>query len=193
MIVVGWLLLGLVALCLGLVLVLVATPLHLRLEGEAGQTSRLVLDIRTLWGLSPRLRLVDTDRQREKKKKPKTKTKREKKARKHWSPPGGRQAMWRLAQGLPDLLRGEVAKIHLDTLELQGRFGTGDPADTGRLYGLLTPFIYGMPRQTVALAIAPDFNHRCLEGGGVIALHLTPIALTFPVIRLLWDVYVRPS
>ena len=194
MAVIGWILLGIVGVSVAVIVILLATPLHLRLEAEAGDAARLVVDARTLWGLSPRLRLVDTDRPREATPRHREKAKKtgRDKRDKGWSMPGGRAAMWRLAEGVPGLLRGELARIHLDRVDVEARFGTGDPADTGRLYGLLTPLVYAVPHPAAALRLTPDFTRRCLEGHGEAALHLTPVALTCPVIRLVWNVYVRP-
>jgi hypothetical protein len=184
---VGWILLGLLALGLGAVLVLLATPLHLAFAAEAeGVHGRLVLDARTFWGLAPRLRVLDTARPRKPDKaKPEEPRKRQSGTRKRRGPTLTFERVQRLAAGVPDLLGGELARIHLDQLSLDARFGTGDPAETGRLYAL--------PGRACALTLVPDFNRACFEAKGEAALHFTPAALTVPVIRLAWNVFVRPA
>lgn len=196
MMVLVWILIGLFALVLGGVAVLIATPLHVHLTGKAGDgENRLVLEARTLWGLSPAVRVVDTDRPRKAKteKRKDRKPSRKAKKRRHRGPAITPERLRRAARGMPDLLAGEIARLHVDRLSLETRFGTGDPADTGRIYGWLTPLIYGIPRSSDALSIVPDFDRACLVANGEAAVHFTPVALGGPVIRLAWNVFVRPT
>lgn len=194
MAVLGWILLGLLALCLAVVVILVATPMHLRVEAEAGERTRIVLDMRTLWGVSPRLRLVDSDRPGGwRPDRPSKRKRRGKRDGGGWSLPGGPGTARQLIRGLPEVVRGEFARIHVDRLELDARFGTGDPADTGRLYGYLTPLAYALPARRVSVILRPDFANACFQGRAEAALHLIPGALVWPLLRLAWQVFVRPS
>ncbi len=180
--------LGLIAAALlGVVLlvaiVLVATPLHLAVEAESGDATRAELSLRTLWGLSPALRLpLDTGRRRRQRSK----------RRKRRS--GGRRNRW-FGEGiaLPRLssLRGLFARITFDRLELDLRFGTGDPAETGWLYGYLTAFAHALPVRAGAIRLRPDFGAAVVAGRAEARLHFTPLALVVPIVRILREVTRR--
>ncbi len=163
-------------------IVLVATPLHLALLAESGAAARAQLSVRTLWGLSPALRLSpDTGRTwRERPKRRKRKRK-----------PGRRRKPW-LGRGmaLPRLasLRALIERITVDRLALDLRFGTGDPAETGWLYGYLIALAHAVPIRTGAIRLHPDFGAAVVEGRAEARLHFTPLALVFPTIRVLRDV-----
>ncbi|SMH49273.1 DUF2953 domain-containing protein [Maritimibacter sp. HL-12] len=193
----GWILLALLALVLLAVGLLAATPLHLRLAAESGRAQgRVTLEARTLWGRTPPVRLLDTDhpgaKARREARRPARRRDRETKD-KGWSPPISWEQTRRIAQGVPVLVAGEAACIHIDRLDLDARIGTGDPAETGRLFGYAAPLLYGVVRETVALRLTPDFERATFEGRADLALHLTPIALLGPIIRLAWSVFVRPT
>lgn len=82
-----------------------------------------------------------------------------------------------------DLLRC----IHLRSAKVSAQFGCHDPADTGHLYGLLTPVIYGAGgAAAVDLDVAPVFDRECLEGMASIDVSVRPIALVPPAARLAW-------
>jgi hypothetical protein len=193
----GWILLALLVLALAAGLVLAATPLHLRLVAEGGaERVCVVLEARTLWGLAPAVRLVDTARAgKPARRAPKRRDQiRRAKARSR----GGSDRIsasrvMRIAGGMPQLIAGEAARIRLDRLDLDARVGTGDPADTGRMFGYAAPFLYGITRDTVSLRLVPDFDRAVFEGKAELALHLIPVALLGPVIQLAWAVFVRPA
>lgn len=190
----GWILL---VLALGAGVALAATPLHLRLvaEGRAAQV-RVVLEARTLWGLTPAVRLLDTARAG----KPgqsghaqSDRTRHPKKRSRVRSDRVSRSRVMRIARGMPRLIAGEAGRIRVDSLDLDARIGTGDPADTGRLFGYAAPLVYGIARETVSLRLIPDFDRAVFEGRAELALHLIPIAVLGPVIQLAWAVFVRPT
>ena len=200
MAVLGWILLGVLALCVFAVMILVATPLFLRLSADAGAGARrrVVLEARTLWGLTPPLRVIDSDRPRKNARKtdatpPRPGKRKRKSGDGRWRIPRPRVGMRRLFEAGTQIIGDELARIHLDRLDLDARIGTGDPAETGRLYGYLTPLIYGLPRERWRLAVRPDFDRAVFEGRAEIALHLVPVALLGPVIGLIWNIYVRPT
>ncbi len=77
-----------------------------------------------------------------------------------------------------------VRSFTIRSLRAQGRFGTGDPADTGRLFGRIQtvhPALYATDRVTVD--IEPDFDRRVLVGEGAITLRVTPLRLAWVSMR----------
>lgn len=194
-----WVLLALVAVLLLLFLAVIALPVHLRLRAEAGEAGRVCVDMWLFGGLTPRLRIVDSARprkQRPREAKPGLEEKKaEKSARKRgrWRMPGGRRTVMRLVKEVPRLIGGEFRRIHIDRLEVDCDFGLHDPADTGQLYGYLTPLIYASGSRKVSVNLRPDFTRARLSGAAQAALHLTPGSLAIPVIRFGWRVFVARS
>ena len=173
---------GLLGLVGVLVIVLVATPLHLALRAQAGGATRMEVSARTFWGLSPALRLPVGEKLRRR-------GREERKRRRKWA--GWRSAGWRgKGFALPRLssLRALLDPISLDRLELDLRFGTGDPAETGQLYGYLTALAFALPVHTGAIRLRPDFDTAVIEPRGEARLHFTPLALVMPTIRILRDI-----
>lgn len=175
--------LGCVVLLVG---VLVATPMHLRLSAEAGAQFRVRAEVRTLWGLSPGLKIEtgsgggDTPGPHRQSRRRREDRKREKAAR------GIMDAdkLFQLLHAVPEALLTAVRRIHIDRLRLRTAFGFEDPADTGRAFGMLTPVIYGLPCDCAEVIVEPDFDGRRFEGSADVSLHLTPLAVAWPVLRL---------
>ncbi|MBR9652178.1 DUF2953 domain-containing protein [Thalassovita aquimarina] len=173
---------GVLALLTAIVL-LAALPLRIALTGEAGAVARLRVTIGLMGGMAPGLVVYDSARPR----KP-----RKKKARKKPKRRKGRtgKGSVRLAGEFPVLLRGLLRQIRFEEFRLQGRFGLGDPADTGTVFGMLSPILYGLPaRRGVTIALAPDFDTACLDGQLRAALRITPITLLPPILRFVWRVF----
>jgi len=197
-----WIILALVGVILLLVLAVLALPVHLRLRAEADEAAaRVRLDIRLFGGLTPPLAVFDSARPRKERptevqaKPAEEPEERAKPARKGggFRLPGGRRTAMRMVREIPGLIAGEFRRIHLDGLEVDGDFSLGDPAETGMLYGYLTPAIYGPRSEKVRLNLRPDFGRARLSGTALAALHLTPGALAIPVIRYGWRVFVARS
>lgn len=87
-----------------------------------------------------------------------------------------------------DLVVDLLGRIQFNRLSVDGRFGTGDPAETGEIYGSLTPLIYraesSFPR--LSIEIQPVFGAACLEGQIIGRLRVTPLALVPPLTRFGW-------
>ena len=83
-----------------------------------------------------------------------------------------------------------VACIRFDAARLDMRFGTGDPAETGQVFGMLTPLIYGTaasPR--LCINVEPDFDQHVLRGQAELNLSVIPAHLLAPAARLGWTVF----
>lgn len=86
-----------------------------------------------------------------------------------------------------------VSVFRFRRLFLYLRFGCSDPADTGHVFGLLTPVLYGascLPRTD--LRIVPVFDRAALDGEAEFDVSFVPVALLPPVLRLGWS-FLRPK
>lgn len=78
-------------------------------------------------------------------------------------------------------MRASLASLTLREVSLWARFGTGDPAGTGELFGrfqAVLPPVYASRRARVDLT--PEFEEAVFEGGGSLTLRARPL-------RLLWE------
>lgn len=88
--------------------------------------------------------------------------------------------------GIPAAVRGVLREIRIVRLWANGAFGLGDPADTGLVYGLLTPLIYGARGNAVRLNVRPDFDRLCAEGDLDAIVQVTPVRLVPVAARFAW-------
>jgi hypothetical protein len=86
---------------------------------------------------------------------------------------GTRGVVPRLRRLLIDLL----SQLHWENLYLHVEFGFDDPADTGRVYGLLSPLLVAMAGTGIEVRCEPDFGRTCLAGSVEAAFRLRPIAI----------------
>ena len=161
-------------------LVLGATPLvcEFRLSRDPELRFRVLLSF--LGGRTPSIAVVDSDRPRKTREKPEAPKPKRDRARRR-----GR----RITLGtITDLVRQVLAAIHIRHLSAKGRFGTGDPAETGQIYGLLTPLIYGFAPTAPRLEIdvTAVFDAPCLEGELSGQVDVVPFALIPPFARFGW-------
>jgi len=199
-----WALFGLAALLLGLLVLALATPIHLAVTAECDDgAARFLLRLRLFGGATPWLRLVDTARTVgglrpessasgwRGKNKDKT---RNKAARSGFRGRFGKRlakgAGWRLLRALPQFVKRELRRIHLDRLSVEGNLGLGDPADTGRLFGYLMPLNHALRLPRARIDLRPDFTRLRCDGRAEAALRLVPLALLIPLAQLGWRVYV---
>ncbi len=161
---------------------LAVLPVRFAMTGEIGAAARLRLTIGLLGGAIPALTLYDSAKPGKPREK---KTQKEPKRRKGWRGKGSA----RMAGEVPALLRGLLRQIELEEFRLSGRFGTGDPADTGAVFGMVSPLLYGLPTRRVSIALKPDFDEACLDGRLRAALRITPITLLPPILRFAWRAF----
>ncbi len=96
----------------------------------------------------------------------------------------------RIIRAAPPLLSRLLAQVKLETLDAHIRFGFDDPADTGMVYGALSPLALLAGRH---VTLQPDFDGTVLTGRGQIAARLTPAALIPPLAAFAWTVFVAPQ
>jgi len=81
----------------------------------------------------------------------------------------------------------DVAEI--ERLHWRLGFGLDDPADTGRLYGLLSPafiFMYACPR--IHFSFVPLFGRVALEANINAAFHIVPMKFVWAILRFIFSV-----
>lgn len=178
LIIVFWLFVALAVFLVGCL----ATPVKLRLHGQSTTHLNLRVEARPFGGISPSLTVFDSAREPSKKKA-------EKKAKKAKDKKERRQIfkVRNMILAAPELVTGILYAIHFDHLRLDGEFGLADPADTGQLYGHLTPLMYGMTGSShVSVALRPDFHKANLSGELDTVFSITPTELLAPVIQFAW-------
>jgi len=172
---------------IALVAILVAvitTPVSLRFFLRTSPQLVYRVDAKILGGLSPNIPVVDSSRPR----KPSAKWKEKKKAR------SGRKnqvfARTNIVSALPEFLFGIIGAIHFRRLNLDLEFGLYDPADTGRLYGYLTPLQYsGCMAQDVSFSVCPNFERACIVGEVDASVRVTAASLLLPIFRFGWNAF----
>mgnify|MGYP001814103871 CR=1 FL=1 len=176
-----WTVFGLLGGLLLAVVLVVGTPMRVRFVGSYDQKLDLSTEIRVFWGLSPRLRIPIRRQRPKRKKQPRPSSKRK-----------GRPPRWTsfstesaadLFASAGDTLRAMFGRIHVEACRLSVAFGLDDPADTGLVYGLITPAVYGLGSKRCRVSDEPDFSHRRFAGQAEVELRFTPVAVVWPAIR----------
>lgn len=168
-----WALAGL----LGLVLLALATPLHLALSARTG--GRIVLRLRLFGGLTPWVVLADSAWPQGDAPEPAP-------AGPGWRAPSG--AGLRLMRELPGFLLAALRRIRILRLTVDADLGLGDPAETGRLFGTLMPLQHALRLPGTRIALRPDFARLRCDGVAEAVLRLIPLALIPPALALGWRV-----
>ena len=76
------------------------------------------------------------------------------------------------------LVRRLLRQLKPRKLRLELRAGLGDPADTGRLWGMLVPLLLLLARENAdSVRIEPEFSRRCFELDGHATVRVIPALL----------------
>ncbi|NNJ67327.1 MAG: DUF2953 domain-containing protein [Boseongicola sp.] len=169
-------------LCLGAVLLVIAMPVRLEIDVQKGTRWRFRAALRPFGRFGPRLPLSGrkgkTDKPPEKRRK--------RNARRRL----GKMRIDRLAQAGAKLVGDILRCVRIETATLQMRFGLGDPAETGEVFGYMAPVIYGAGvGQKLSFDVEPVFDRAVLEGQAKLDLSLVPAALLGPLFRFGWTVF----
>ena len=180
-----WLLLVMLALvCLALI-----TPVLVRVHLTTLPQFAYRVEMRALAGLAPRLTLAQGPRKgpvTKPKAKHNPKTTKPKRRR----IPSRKRSHGAVVRALPTLIVGIVHRIHLAKLDIDADYGLGDPAETGRLCGLLMPLQYAGPiPANVSLDLRPDFTKPSLNGNLTAVVRVTVAALLIPITQFAWRAY----
>ncbi len=82
---------------------------------------------------------------------------------------------------VPDLGR----RIRWEEFSLEATFGFDDPADTGQLYGLLSPLLVAGAAAGWPIRCEPRFTGACFEGACAAGARLRPLAVIWVALRFL--------
>jgi hypothetical protein len=155
------------------------------------------VDVRLLGHWTPRIPLLDSARPR----KPDGKAREKRAPHRVAQPVSGkktavrkrrlsRECGARMVPALPRLLAEVARSVQWESFHLDAEFGLGDPADTGQMYGCITPLQYGVPwPPSVSIALRPNFERVCLGGELQATLRLRLAALLAPAARFAWRAF----
>lgn len=80
--------------------------------------------------------------------------------------------------------------IRWRNISLDIRFGCDDPYETGRIYGMMTPFIHGPSGcRRVSIRVQPVFDRSLLEGRAALDVSLVPAFLMPAFARFGWTTF----
>lgn len=161
----------------------VLLPWHLRLEGRT-RPPGLRAELHLLAGRAPGIPLKRRKARRDKA----TKRKKPAEDRPPSRKPSGADRLRRLRRlhGFGPLLSGIVAAFRIKQVDLRGRVGLPDPADTGLVWGQLTPLIYGLDGPMRHIRIAPEFSGACFDLTARGEIAFLPWRLIGAVTRFAW-------
>ncbi|NNF72409.1 MAG: DUF2953 domain-containing protein [Rhodobacteraceae bacterium] len=176
---------GLLAVLLGVVLLVMITPLRLELLLTKDDALRFCAALRPLGRFGPRIEL--TDRHREKpKEKPVTKRKKKTPVVQRIRERGVHEVMNAATRLVSDIIHC----VRVEKAVLDVTFGFDDPGDTGQAYGMLAPLIYtSRASDRMRVAIVPEFDRATLQGRVALDLSLIPAMLVPPVTRFGWAIW----
>jgi len=166
------------SLLVGIFLVVIL-PIRVLCTWQSDPAKRAIVFLRPFGGVFPAVRVYDSAR--------KGAAKPEKPARKPGNKSGGRRGHLRriAVADVTALLDRLIHAFQLEKLHGVAEFGTGDPAETGQLYGQLTPLIYSTGSR---LQLRPNFSETCLRGDALLQFRFTLLGLIWPLAWFGWRV-----
>lgn len=182
---------GLLVLLAALLLIL-SLPVALEARAERGEVWQGEARVRILGRWGPSFKVSGGTAKARAKRQGKPARKRDGARRKRRGRRGRSVPIGRALSAGPDLIAGLLGKFTIRELEVDARFGLGDPAATGQAYGVLGPAVFGlgwMGSERVSVLLEPDFERLALEGRFSGALAVTPITLLGPVAIFAWRVF----
>ncbi len=181
MIILLWVLAALVA----VLLAMLAAPLRVEFRASAGEVLRYSVALRLFGSVGPRVSVADSDTPKRRKASSfRKKSARSRSGRRRRGDPK------RIAGAAFRLISDIFDRIHIDKAAVDLRFGAQDPAETGEIYGALTPVIYGTcGSRMLQINVQPVFDHPVLDGRAALNLTLTPARLIPPILRFGWSAF----
>ncbi len=169
----------LIAAFLAIIVLFLALPLRLRLSFQSDPAMRFFIVVWPFGGVFFPLRIFDSTRRQlaSAKKKPRKKPDRTRRSR---------AIRAGAIRQLPTALGQMVSAVHIEKLHIDAEFGLRDPADTGIIYGQLTPLIYAVGGD---ITLRPNFSAACLRGAAELSGRVIPIVFLWPVVGLLWHAF----
>lgn len=175
-----WALLWFCVVLLVLVVLLVALPIRVRCMWQSGPDKQASVLLRPFGGASPAIRVYDSTRKR-----PAAPAKPRKKKRRNGRGRGGVRLRGIALSDVTRLLDRLIHAFQIETLHVDAEFGLDDPADTGQLYGQLTPLLYTTGSH---LHLRPNFTETCLRGSALLQFRFTLLGLIWPLVQFGWRI-----
>ena len=163
-----------------IVVAVTALPVRLQASARSKPHLRVQLKISPFAGIAPYLIIIDSDRPKRKSADKQKTAKPSKRIKGAFSGAGPK-----LLRNAPRLIARWLRQVRFQSLTARGGLGLTDPAETGALFGMLCPLIYGLPpSDRICISVTPVFDRPCLEGqfeatASVIPLSLVPAAAQF--------------
>lgn len=154
-------------------------PLRLELRAQVGDAVRYTLRLCPFGTVGPRLTIADSDKpSRKRQSKP-----REKRSN---APRIACRDPWAVVRAASRLIVEIASEVRIHNAALDLRFGTSDPAETGQIFGALTPLIYG--GRCVELSVEPVFDAAVFDVRAAVDVTVTPARLLPAFLRFGWAV-----
>lgn len=160
-----------------LVVPLIALPVRVSVSLQSDPTNRMTVLMRPIGGVFPAIPVFDSAR------KAPRKQRRKRPSDKRTSGRNGRPFRGNLLQDFPSVLGRMIRAIDFEFLRVDADFGLPDPADTGQLFGQLTPLVYGSFGQ---FNLRPHFGGACLRGSAKMQFRVIPITFFWPMVGFFW-------
>jgi hypothetical protein len=186
-----WFLIILISLA-GLLIFLFSIPLGMSFKLDTDDRPVFKMQVRWLFDLLrkpivPRKEKIDLPA-----KKAKTKPRKKKKSRKVMVRIIPRLITRSLLARVKKFLREILSCIHIENFQADFSMGTGDPADTGILFGLLSPLVLWFPHSgDFSVFLEPDFSHDpVMRGKSSGQISLIPARLIWALLKFIvsWSV-----
>lgn len=161
----------------------VALPIHVRCLWQSDPAKDTTVLLRPFGGVFPAIRVYDSARKTDSK--PKGRAKHRHRDRRNR---GLRLRRLPLSDVI-DLLERLIHAFQIERWHVDAEFGLGDPAETGQLYGQLTPLIYAGGSHFL---LRPNFAETCLRGTALLQFRFTLLGLIWPFARFGWRM-MRPD
>ena len=175
-------LLWLLGICLGVLVLVVVMPLRLELAVHKQAHWQFRAALRPFGRFGPRIPLSGRKAKADKPAK--------KKGAGHAPRRVGKLRIDLAARAGAQFVRDVLKRVRIETAHLQMRFGLGDPAETGQVFGYLAPVIYGTSAgHQLSLEVEPVFDRVALEGEAELDCFLVPAALVGPLFRFGWAIF----
>lgn len=99
-----------------------------------------------------------------------------------------------ILQALPDFLGRVLARVKIESLMGNVKFGFPDPADTGQVYGITYPLIYRLNNAAKNNVILfPDYERACISGVASLTVRFLPVTLFPPMLNFGWTAFIKPK
>ena len=184
---IGTILFCAVVVALAVTLLLLITPVEVKIQMVTVPKVSWQCDLRGLAGLTPQITVFDSSRPRKSKVDTPKVTRRPPHAKRRRNE---RLKAGRILKAVPPFLRAVLRNIHVDKLLVNCEFGLEDPADTGQLAGIMLALTHGLPHsRRVSITTFPNFQQQCFEGEIAAVFRLTVAAFLLPAILFVWRAF----